>query len=56
MVPTKLLVVASLPHNSYPSFLFKIVQVDTMGFLGFSFLVELYAWSSEGDVGGQDVL
>jgi hypothetical protein len=29
--------------------LFKAVEVDTTGLLGFSFLVELNVWSSKGD-------
>jgi hypothetical protein len=52
MVPTELLVVTSLPHESSHSLLLEAIKVDTTSLLGFSLLVELYAWSSESDVGG----
>jgi hypothetical protein len=52
MVPTELLVVTSLSHNSYHYLLLEAVEVDTASLLGFSLLVELYAWSSESDIGG----
>jgi hypothetical protein len=52
MIAWKLLVVTGLPHDSSKPLFFKVVGVDTMCLLGFSFLVELYACSSEGDVGG----
>jgi hypothetical protein len=48
---TKLLVVTGLSQYSSRPLLFKAVEVDAMGLLGFSFLVELYAWSSDSDVG-----
>jgi hypothetical protein len=51
VVASKLLVMTSLPHDSSKTLLFKAVEVDAMGLLGFSFLEELHAWSSEGDVG-----
>jgi hypothetical protein len=52
MVPTELLAVMSLSHNGYHSLLLKAVEVDTASLLGFSLLVELYAWSFESDIGG----
>jgi hypothetical protein len=42
---------ASLSHDSGESLFFEAVGVDTTCLLGFSFLVELYPWSSESDVG-----
>jgi hypothetical protein len=45
------LVVTSLAHDSGESLLFETVEVDATRLLGLSFLVELNAWSSEGDVG-----
>jgi hypothetical protein len=53
VVSSKLLVMTGLSHYSSKPLLFKVVEVDTMGLLGFSFFVELYAWCSEGNVGGQ---
>jgi hypothetical protein len=50
VVASKLLVVTGLSHDSSKPLLFKAVDVDETGLLGFSFLIELYAWSSEGDV------
>jgi hypothetical protein len=52
VVASKLLVVTGLSHDSSKLLLFKVVEVDAACLLGFSFLVELYVWSSEGDVGG----
>jgi hypothetical protein len=52
VVPTELLVVASLPHDGCHSFFLEAVKVDAISFLEFTFFVELYAWSSKGDVGG----
>jgi hypothetical protein len=52
MVTTKLLVVASLSHDNGHSLFLEAVEVDTMSFLGFTFFIQLYAWSSKGDVGG----
>jgi hypothetical protein len=40
-----------LSHDSSKPLFFKIVEVDVAGLLDFSFFVELYAWSSEGNVG-----
>jgi hypothetical protein len=51
MLSSKLLVVTGLSHDSSKPLLFKAVEVDATGLLGFSFFVELYAWSFEGDVG-----
>jgi hypothetical protein len=53
MISSKLLVVMGLSHGSSKSLFFEAVEVDTACLLGLSFLVELDAWSSEGDVGGQ---
>jgi hypothetical protein len=53
VIPTKLLVVTGLSHDGSHSLLFKDVEVDTTSLLGLSLLVELDAWSSEGDVSGQ---
>jgi hypothetical protein len=52
VVASKLLVVTGLSHDSSKPLLFKAVKVGATGLLGFSFLVELYAWCSEGDIGG----
>jgi hypothetical protein len=52
VIASKLLVVMSLSHDGSKPLLFEIVEVDTTCLLGFSFLIELYAWSSKGDVGG----
>jgi hypothetical protein len=51
VVASELLVVTSLSYNGSESLLFEAVEVDAMCLLGLSFLVELDAWSSEGDVG-----
>jgi hypothetical protein len=53
VISSKLLVVVGLPHDSSKPLLFKAIEVDTTGLLCFFFFVELYAWSSEGDVGRQ---
>jgi hypothetical protein len=45
-----MLVVTSLSHDGSKPLLFKAVDVTCL--FGFSFLVELDAWSSKGDVGG----
>jgi hypothetical protein len=50
VVSSKLLVVTGLSHDSGKPLLFKVVEVDATGLLGFTFFVELYAWSSEGDI------
>jgi hypothetical protein len=51
VISSKLLIVTSLSHDSSKPRLFKAVEVDTMGLLGFFFFVELYEWSSKGDIG-----
>jgi hypothetical protein len=52
MASTKLLVVMSLSHNNGYSLLLEAVEVDTTSLLGFSLLVELYVWSSKGNISG----
>jgi hypothetical protein len=52
MVASKLLVVTSLSHDGSKPLLFKAVEVDATCLLGLSFLVELDASSSKGDVNG----
>jgi hypothetical protein len=51
VVASKLLVVMSLSHNGSESLFFEAIEVDATFLLSLSFLVELDAWSSEGDVG-----
>jgi hypothetical protein len=51
MIVSELLVVTALSHDSSESLFFEAVEVDAACFLGLSFLVELDAWSSKGDVG-----
>jgi hypothetical protein len=51
MIASELLVVTSLSHNNSESLFFQAVEVDATCLVGLSFLVELDAWSSEGDVG-----
>jgi hypothetical protein len=50
VVSSKLLVVMGLSHDNSKPLLFKAIEVDATGLLGFSFFVELYAWISEGDI------
>jgi hypothetical protein len=52
VIALKLLVVTGLSHDSSKPLFFEAVEVDTTCLLGLSFLVELDAWSSRGDVGG----
>jgi hypothetical protein len=52
VISSKLLVMTSLSHDGSKPMLFKAVEVNTTCLLGFSFLIELDAWSSKGDVGG----
>jgi hypothetical protein len=52
VITSTLLVVTGLSHDSSEPLLFEAVKVDTACLLVLSFLVELDAWSSEGDVGG----
>jgi hypothetical protein len=41
-----------LSHDGSKSLFFDVVKVNAACLLGLSFLVELDAWSSKGDVGG----
>jgi hypothetical protein len=50
MMTLELLVMMSLSHNGGEPLFFEAVKVDATCLLGLSFLVELDAWSSEGDV------
>jgi hypothetical protein len=52
VIMSKLLIVTGLSHDSNKSLFFEAVEVDATHLLGLSFLVELDAWSSKGDVGG----
>jgi hypothetical protein len=51
MIASELLVVTSLSHDDSESLFFEAVEVNATCLLGLSFLVELDAWSSKGDVG-----
>jgi hypothetical protein len=51
VISSKLLVVTGLSHDSSKSLFFEAVEVDAACLLGLSFLVELDAWSSEGNIG-----
>jgi hypothetical protein len=50
VIASELLVMTSLSHNGSESLSFEDVEVDATCLLSLSFLVELDAWSSEGDV------
>jgi hypothetical protein len=52
VIALKLLIVTDLSHDSSEPLLFEAVKVDATCLFGLSFLVELDAWSSKGDVGG----
>jgi hypothetical protein len=52
VIASKMLVVTSLSHDGSKPLFFKAVEVDATCLFSFSFLVELDAWSSKGDVGG----
>jgi hypothetical protein len=52
VIASELLVVMSLSHDNSKSLFFEAVEVDAVCLLSLSFLVELDAWSSKGDVGG----
>jgi hypothetical protein len=52
VVAPELLVMTGLSHDNNKSLFFKAIKVDAACLLGLSFLVELDAWSSKGDVGG----
>jgi hypothetical protein len=43
---------AGLSHDDSKSLFFEAIKVDGACLLGLSFLVELDAWSSKGDVSG----
>jgi hypothetical protein len=51
VIASKLLIVTGLFHDCSKSLLFEVVEVDTTCLFGLSFLVELDAWSSKGNVG-----
>jgi hypothetical protein len=52
VIASELLVLTGLSHDSSKSLFFEAVEVDTTCLLGLSFLIELDAWSSKGDVSG----
>jgi hypothetical protein len=52
MITSKLLIAMSLSHDSSKPLLFEAVEVDAACLPGLSFLVELDACRSKGDVGG----
>jgi hypothetical protein len=52
VIPSELLVVMSLSHDDNKPLLFEAIEFDSTCLLDFSFLVELDAWGSKGDVGG----
>jgi multisubunit Na+/H+ antiporter MnhB subunit len=52
VISSKLLIMAGLSHDDSKSLFFEAIKVDGACLLGLSFLVELDAWSSKGDVGG----
>jgi hypothetical protein len=52
VISSKLLIMTGLSHDGSKSLFFEAIEVDTTCLLGLSFLVELDAWSSKGDVGG----
>jgi hypothetical protein len=51
VISSKLLIVTGLSHDGNKSLFFEAIKVDAACLLGLSFLVELDAWSSKGDVG-----
>jgi hypothetical protein len=52
MIAMWLLVMTSLSHDGGESLFLEAVEVDTACLFGLSFLVELDAWSSEGNISG----
>jgi hypothetical protein len=52
VIASELLVMTGLSHDGSKSLFFEAVEVDAVCLLGLSFLIELDAWSSKGDVGG----
>jgi hypothetical protein len=53
MIASKLLIMTRLSHDGSKPLLFEVVEVDATCLLSFSFLIELDAWSSKGDVSMQ---
>jgi hypothetical protein len=51
VIASKLLIMTGLFHDCSKSLLFEAVEVDTTCLFGLSFLVELDAWSSKGNIG-----
>jgi hypothetical protein len=51
MIATYLMAMTGLSHDGRESLFLEAVEVDTTCLFSFSFLVELDAWSSEGNVG-----
>jgi hypothetical protein len=52
VIPSKLLIMTDLSHDSSESLFFEAIEVNAACLFGFSFLVELDAWSSKGNVSG----
>jgi hypothetical protein len=53
VISSKLLIMTGLSHDGNKSLFFDAIKVDAACLLSLSFLIELDAWSSEGNVGGQ---
>jgi hypothetical protein len=51
VISSKLLIMMGLSHDCNKSLFFEAIKVDAAFLLGLSFLVELDAWISKGDVG-----
>jgi hypothetical protein len=51
VIVSELLVMMGLSHNASKSLFFEAIEVEAVCLFGLSFLVELDAWSSEGDIG-----
>jgi hypothetical protein len=51
VILSKLLIVTGLSHDGSKSLFFEAIEGDAACLLGLSFLVELDAWVSKGDVG-----
>jgi multisubunit Na+/H+ antiporter MnhB subunit len=51
VISSKLLIMMGLSHDGNKSLFFEAIKVDAPCLLGLSFLVELDAWSSKGDIG-----
>jgi hypothetical protein len=51
VILSKLLIVTGLSHDCSKSLFFEAIEVDAACLFGLSFLVELDAWGSKGDVG-----